>query len=333
MVDERTMDDDNTFYYHYDYRRLDDPMLHRTLAWSILCLSPVVALLLTTLGSKISTYGKLHKTQQNSYWSWGPLISAKLAWILFESPNWIWVIFEVSVLVGRTRKATMNDSPPPSPLSVHQWILLGWFFWHYLYRSIYYPLQMSSASKFPIGMMIFTVPYCTVNGYLQAAGICRFVMGGGGGDDDDDDTTNTILRQICFSLGMMITVTGFAVGVHSDHILLRLRRCYSGGSGGSGGGNAYQIPFGGMFRYVSCPHYFGEILEWTGYCLASSSGGACWWSWSESSSSSSLAALSFVLWTASNLIPRGRTTHQWYHTKFAEEYPALHRQAVIPFLL
>lgn len=31
----------------------------------------------------------------------------------------------------------------------------------------------------------------------------------------------------------------------------------------------YKIPYGGMFEYVSCANFFGEIVEWVGFAMAS----------------------------------------------------------------
>jgi hypothetical protein len=60
---------------------------------------------------------------------------------------------------------------------------------------------------------------------------------------------------------------------------------------------------------------FGEILEWTGFAIASQS----------------LAAWSFVAFTCANLIPRGVAHHQWYLEHFQDKYPR-NRKAIIPFL-
>jgi steroid 5-alpha reductase family enzyme len=88
-------------------------------------------------------------------------------------------------------------------------------------------------------------------------------------------------------------------------LLLRLRKP---------GETGYKIPKSGLFRWVSCPNHFGEIVEWSGFALI------CW----------NLPALSFAIWTAANLIPRAVSHHNWYREKF-EDYP-LRRKAVLPFL-
>lgn len=109
-----------------------------------------------------------------------------------------------------------------------------------------------------------------------------------------------------FLAGLAIFATGFALNIHSDNILLRLRKL---------GGPGYSIPRGGAFRYVSCPNYLGELLEWAGWALAT---------WS-------LGGLAFFACTAANLVPRALSHDRWYRERF-EDYPR-GRKAVIPGVL
>lgn len=46
----------------------------------------------------------------------------------------------------------------------------------------------------------------------------------------------------------------------------------------------------------------------------------------------SLAAVSFMVWTAANLIPRAIKAREWYRKTFKTRYPAS-RKAVIPGIL
>jgi len=78
------------------------------------------------------------------------------------------------------------------------------------------------------------------------------------------------------------------------------------------GETGYKIPHGGLFERVSCPNYLGEIIEWSGWALAT---------WC-------LPGLSFAVWTFANLAPRARAHHRWYRAKFPE-YPE-ERKALIP---
>jgi 3-oxo-5-alpha-steroid 4-dehydrogenase 1 len=80
------------------------------------------------------------------------------------------------------------------------------------------------------------------------------------------------------------------------------------------GEGGYKIPQGGIYRYISCPNYFGEVLEWCGWALAT---------WS-------LTGLTFAVWTFANLAPRARSHHAWYHSHFPT-YPK-ERKAFIPWI-
>lgn len=80
------------------------------------------------------------------------------------------------------------------------------------------------------------------------------------------------------------------------------------------GETGYLIPRGGLYEYISCPNYLGEIIEWFGFAIAA---------WS-------IPALSFALWTFFNIGPRAVLHHKWYLEKFPN-YPK-DRRALIPFL-
>ena len=111
-----------------------------------------------------------------------------------------------------------------------------------------------------------------------------------------------------FILGVAAFVAGAAINVHADSVLINLRRAGSGD-------RAYYIPSGGMFYYVSGANFFGEIVEWAGWAVAS---------WS-------LPAAAFALFTLCNVGPRGAQHHAWYRAKFGALYPR-RRKAVIPFV-
>ena len=70
----------------------------------------------------------------------------------------------------------------------------------------------------------------------------------------------------------------------------------------------------GFFARTRNPNYLGEILEWTGWAVAT---------WS-------LPGLMFALYTAANLVPRARANHKWYRETF-RDYPP-ERKAVLPLL-
>jgi protein-S-isoprenylcysteine O-methyltransferase Ste14 len=105
---------------------------------------------------------------------------------------------------------------------------------------------------------------------------------------------------------VVVFLGGFVLNLSSDRILRKLR-----GERRSG----YSIPRGGAYRFVSSPNYLGEILEWTGWAIAT---------WS-------LAGLAFAVYTFANLAPRAMANHRWYRQTF-DDYPGS-RKALIPFVL
>ena len=112
------------------------------------------------------------------------------------------------------------------------------------------------------------------------------------------------LLSFQFLSGFSVFMIGITINTQSDSILRSLRK---------GDESGYLIPRGGAFEYVSGAHYFGEIVEWTGFAMASNA--KCSWA--------------FSLYTASNLIPRAEAHHAWYLENF-KDYPPK-RKAVIPF--
>ena len=94
-----------------------------------------------------------------------------------------------------------------------------------------------------------------------------------------------------------------SLNMHADNVVLTLRKQSRTG---------YVVPQDGAYPYISCPNYLGEILEWTGWAIAT---------WS-------LAGLAFAVFTAANLAPRARSNHSWYQENFPD-YPE-GRRALIP---
>ena len=106
--------------------------------------------------------------------------------------------------------------------------------------------------------------------------------------------------------GAVLFVIGVLINDRADATLRRLR---------APGETGYRIPEGGFYRWISCPNYLGEIVEWTGFAVMT---------WSP-------AAATFAVWTAANLVPRALAHHAWYRAEF-DEYPET-RKALIPGLL
>jgi steroid 5-alpha reductase family enzyme len=106
--------------------------------------------------------------------------------------------------------------------------------------------------------------------------------------------------------GVIIFFSGFIINKYHDSILIKLRPT---------SGDGYKIPYGGLFKYVSCPNFFGEIISWAGFALVAFN----------------LPALSFLVWTIVNLTTRALDHHKWYIKEFPE-YPK-ERKAIFPFFI
>jgi steroid 5-alpha reductase family enzyme len=114
------------------------------------------------------------------------------------------------------------------------------------------------------------------------------------------------LHSPAFIVGTTMFAGGYLAHLLADRQLRRLRRENGGARG---------VPRGWLFRLLSCPNYFGEIVEWTGFAIAT---------WSPT-------GLLFALWTAANLVPRAIHHHRWYRANFPDYPPE--RRAVVPFVL
>jgi steroid 5-alpha reductase family enzyme len=95
--------------------------------------------------------------------------------------------------------------------------------------------------------------------------------------------------------------------VASDNILIKLR---------APGETGYKIPHGGLFRYVSCPNYLGEIVEWIGFAMMA---------WS-------LPGAIYATWVSLTLFSTALVTHRCYREQFEDSYPE-NRKAIAPYLV
>ncbi|MDX1478017.1 MAG: DUF1295 domain-containing protein [Saprospiraceae bacterium] len=213
---------------------------------------------------------------------WGLTIPARAGWIIMESVALI--AFTWWYLAGgKWTEVTI--------------LIATLFAAHYIHRSVIYPLQMRpSGRRIPVLIVAFAILFNTVNGFLNGD-----YLGTSGAQ-----YPMTYFGDLRFMAGIGLFVIGAVVNIHADYRLIALRK---------NGEGRYQIPTGGLFRWVSCPNHFGEIVEWTGFAIM------CW----------NLPAVAFAVWTASNLIPRAVHHHRWYRQTF-NGYPR-GRKAVIPFVL
>ncbi len=213
----------------------------------------------------------------------GPSISNRLGWMIMESPAIWW--FTIVFVTGVSAQQSVA------------WLM--WLLWmvHYVNRGLIFPLRTRTSGKqIPVLIVLFAFMFQLINGYLNAIALGSF----------GSQYTSKWLASPNLWVGLALFVLGWLINNHSDEVLLKLRKP---------GETDYLIPQGGLFKWISCPNFFGEMVLWTGWAVM------CW----------NLAALSFAVWTVANLLPRALAHHRWYREYFAE-YPA-DRKAVFPGLL
>jgi protein-S-isoprenylcysteine O-methyltransferase Ste14 len=213
---------------------------------------------------------------------WGPRISARAGWVMMEST--VVVVFGAFWLLGR------------NPFSSGPLLLLLIWQSHYLYRAFVFPFRMRGGGSMPLLIVFSGMLFNVVNGYLN--GRWLFTLSG-------HDYSQGWGEPRC-AIGLLLFFSGMVINHRADGRLRRLRRR---------NGERYGIPRGGLYRLISCPNYFGEIIEWAGWAMLS---------WS-------LPGLAFLVWTAANLVPRALHHHRWYRETFPDYPPE--RKALIPWMM
>ena len=174
------------------------------------------------------------------------------------------------------------------------WVFLIIWILHYIYRSIIFPLRMSgNVSRIPIAVILSAVTFNTINGFTNGyyLGITKY--------------NPQYYFEYNFIIGLSLILIGFYINFKADNTLISLKSKNEG----------YLIPKGNLYKYISCPNYFGEMIEWLGFAIMTLS----------------LPALIFFIWTVANLFPRALATHKWYRNHF-NNYPK-DRKAIIPFII
>ena len=214
---------------------------------------------------------------------WGLTIPNWLGWLLMESPSPLLMV--ALYLIGT------------APKTATALIFLLMWLAHYTHRAFIYPFERRDDGKrMPVVIMLMGMIFNMGNTYLNGRYLFQFSAG---------KYSSSWLLDARFIAGAVMFLGGYIINRWADRKLRNLRQP---------GETGYKIPQGGMYRYISCPNYFGEVLEWFGWALAT---------WS-------LSGLTFAIWTLANLVPRAHAHHAWYHRYFPA-YPA-ERKAFIPWV-
>jgi protein-S-isoprenylcysteine O-methyltransferase Ste14 len=208
---------------------------------------------------------------------WGPMMPNRLGWVIMELPAL--VVFAYFFFLGESTS------------------VVGWFFFtcwigHYFYRSLIFPFKIRG-KLMPVLVAISGFFFNCINGYFNGSYL---------------GTTFYDLSWFYdprFMVGVVLFFLGLIINRKADRTLVLLKEK----------AHQYLIPHGGLYHLISCPNYFGEIVQWLGFAIMT---------WS-------LPGLSFALWTIANLVPRAIRHHQWYRKKFTS-YPK-NRKAIIPYII
>jgi protein-S-isoprenylcysteine O-methyltransferase Ste14 len=220
-------------------------------------------------------YGKFSRK------GWGLNIRTKWAWMIMEFPSPVLMIIFF---------LTSDLKTLPQLIFLLLWMA------HYIHRATIYPFTQSGRNKpYPLILVTMAVVFNSLNGFINGYGVFHVLK---------YDIHWLLSWQ--FITGIIIFISGFIINKTSDEKLRELRKHNP---------EEYVIPKGWLFTYISCPHYFGEIIEWTGWAIMT---------WS-------LPGLAFAVFTFANLFPRGWKSHKWYRDKFSDYPPG--RKAIVPFII
>lgn len=221
---------------------------------------------------------------------WGPRINATLGWVIMEAPSPL--VFFACWLAGE----------PARRFSAAGLIFLLLWETHYVYRTFIFPFRRRGGEReMPLSIALLSILFNLANAYLNARWL--YTLG--------PERQARWLLDPRFLSGVALFALGYWINHQSDRILFNLRKP---GPRDIPGSSRYSIPYGGLFPFVSCPNYFGELVEWMGWALCTFSP----------------AGLAFALASAANLVPRARTHHRWYRETFPD-YPR-ERKAIVPLV-
>jgi protein-S-isoprenylcysteine O-methyltransferase Ste14 len=213
---------------------------------------------------------------------WGIVIPARIGWVLMESPCVI-----LMIAFGLIVKDQLQ--------LVHQVFLLLWLT-HYVHRTFIYPLVIQITNpNMPISIALSAFFFNMINVTIQAFGIFYYTQ-----------YSNEWLTSTTFLIGLGFFLLGMFINIRSDYIMIALKKRK---------GPGYHLPNSFLYKYLSAPNYFGEIIEWIGWAILTSS----------------ISGVVFLIWVIANLFPRALAHHRWYLSKF-ENYPK-NRKAIIPGII
>jgi 3-oxo-5-alpha-steroid 4-dehydrogenase 1 len=216
---------------------------------------------------------------------WGLSINNKLGWILMEVP----VATAIFLFWFFSDRKTL----------LVPFIFLLFLEIHYIHRAFIFPLRMRGKNRMPFGIMFMGIFFNLLNVFMQ--GYWIFYL------SPRELYSDAWIGTPVFIIGAILFFVGLTINIDSDRRIRNLRLP---------GDSKHYLPHGGMFNYVTSANYFGEIVEWMGFAIAT---------WS-------MPGLVFAIWTFANLVPRANAIYIKYSADYAEEVKRKKLHRVIPFI-
>jgi hypothetical protein len=123
--------------------------------------------------------------------SWGPLINARMGWMIMES------VAPIACSIAFSRGEHSRDCAPL--------VLYSMFMIHYLHRSIIFPLRMKagkSSRQMPVIVAALACLWNVLNGYLQGRWLSHF-----------GTYPDRWLHETRFLAGLAIFLAGMAINI------------------------------------------------------------------------------------------------------------------------
>jgi 3-oxo-5-alpha-steroid 4-dehydrogenase 1 len=152
---------------------------------------------------------------------WGPKIGDWLGWVIMEAPSPI--LFATFFALGI------------KSISVTAVAFLVLWEAHYIHRAFIYPFsRRDGASDMAVAVVGMGFLFNMGNAYLNG----RYIFTFSGGYD------NEWLMTPQFICGLGLFLAGFIINRRADNVLRNIRKP---------GESDYEIPCGGLYRWISCP--------------------------------------------------------------------------------
>jgi len=169
-------------------------------------------------------------------------------WGITIPNNLGWVCMELAALLPFLYFAISGSGEKNAVV----WTIVILFSIHYINRSLVYPFRIKTKNKrMPLAIVCMAIFFNSVNSFING-----YFLG-----TLQHQYSPDWFKQPVFIAGILLFFSGMIINITADNKLIQLRKTST---------NGYQVPYGKLFNKISCPNFFGEIVEWGGFALL------CW---------------------------------------------------------